>query len=155
VAYMMCAEEKPTSNNAGTPPGKGGSSEGELFRLAMREAERHKWIQSEKAGRDLGEAALWEWSRRYWWRWCRERWIEHLSGERYWSDLDHNDFGLLRRTFHHNIALAQEIVTQIKQGGENLNIIIWALKTNQDMRQVMEILELLDINSRRLTFLPT
>ena len=155
MACMMCTEEKPTSNSAGTPPRKGGSSEGEIFRLAMREAERHKWIQSEKAGRDLGEAALWEWSRRYWWRWCRERWIEHLSGERYWSDLDHNDFGLLQRTFHHNIPLAQEIVTQIKQGGENLNIINWGLKTNQDMRQVMEILELLDINSRRLTFLPT
>ena len=155
MPYMMCAEQIPPTNNAGAPPRRDGSSDGEIFRLAMREAERHKWLQSEKAGRDLGEAALWEWSRVYWWRWCRERWIEHLSGERYWSDLDHNDFGLLRRSFHHNIPLAQEIVNQIKQGGENLNIIIWGLKTRQDMRQVMEILELLDINSRRLSFMPT
>lgn len=121
----------------------------------MREAEKHKWIESEKAGRDLGEAALWDWSRRYWWRWCRDRWIEHLSGEKYWSELDHNDFGLLQRSFHNNESLIREIVANIKQGGENLNIIKWALDSNQDMRQVVEILELLDINSRRLTFWPT
>jgi hypothetical protein len=121
----------------------------------MDEAQKYKWIRSEEAGRDLGEAALWDWSRRYWWRWCRDRWIEHLFGQTYWSELDHNDFGLLQRGFHQNGALVQEIVSQIKQGGENLNIIGWAMDTKQDMGQVMEILKLLDINYTHLSFWPT
>jgi hypothetical protein len=129
-------------------------SESQLFRAALQEAEKHKWIESQKAGRDLGEAALRDWSRRYWWRWCRERWIEHLSGDRFWSELDQQDFGLLRRNFHPNTVLTQSIMTRIKAGGENLDIIKWAQDTGQNLKEVMEILKLLDINSRRLTFWP-
>jgi len=151
VSYMTCTETLlPTAAQVARR-----RTDGELSRLAMREAEKHKWIESEKAGRDLGEAALWDWSRRYWWKWCRDRWIEHLFGEKYWSELDHDDFGMLKRNFHHNDTLIERIVAQIKAGGENLNIIQWAHDTGQDVRQVMEILQLLDINSRRLTFWPT
>jgi hypothetical protein len=121
----------------------------------MKEAEKHKWIESEKAGRDLGEAALWDWSRRYWRHWCRERWIEHLSGEHFWSELDRQDFGLLQRGFHSNTELVHHIVVQIKDGGENLDIIRWAYHSKQDVREVVDILKLLDINSRRLNFWPT
>ncbi|MGD0094449.1 MAG: hypothetical protein ABSE73_31460 [Planctomycetota bacterium] len=158
MAYTMCAEPKPQQ----VPPANGSGglvtrrrSDGELFRLAMEEAQRYKWIRSEEAGRDLGEAALWDWCKRYWWRWCRDRWIEHLSGEEYWCELDHDDFGLLQRGFHRDDPLAQEIISQIKRGGENLNIINWALDKKQDMRKVLEILELLNINSSRLSFWPT
>jgi hypothetical protein len=31
--------------------------------LQMKEMERHKWIQSEKAGRDLGQTCYLEWIR--------------------------------------------------------------------------------------------
>jgi len=44
---------------------------------------------------------------------------------------------------------------RIKQGGENLDIICWAYATRQDLVQVLEILKLLDINSKRLTFWPS
>jgi hypothetical protein len=33
----------------------------EYARLEREEMQRHKWIASEKAGRDLGQAALMEW----------------------------------------------------------------------------------------------
>lgn len=33
---------------------------------ALDEADKYKWIESQKAGRDLGEAAVVEWFRRYW-----------------------------------------------------------------------------------------
>jgi hypothetical protein len=130
-------------------------NDSQLFRMALLEAEKHKWIESQKAGRDLGEAALRDWSRRYWWRWCRDRWIEHLSGDRFWSELDQHDFGLLKRDFHPNGDLVKHITLRIKAGGENLDIIQWAHTTRQDMKDVMEILKLLDINSRRLTFWPS
>ena len=136
-------------------PSAARSRDSQLFRLALLEAEKHKWIESQKAGRDLGEAALRDWSRRYWWRWCRDRWIEHLSGERFWSELDQQDFGLLNRDFHPNTALIHQIIVRIKAGGENLDIIQWAHDTHQDIDQVLEILKLLDINSRRLTFWPS
>ncbi len=129
-------------------------NESQLFRLAIQEAEKHKWIESQKAGHDLGEAALRDWSRRYWWRWCRDRWIEHLNGDRFWSELDQQDFGLLKRNFHSNVELVQAISARIKTGGENLDIIQWAQATHQNFDEVMEILKLLDINSRRLTFWP-
>ncbi|MBE7465278.1 MAG: hypothetical protein HS116_17505 [Planctomycetes bacterium] len=126
----------------------------ELFRHALAEAERHKWIESEKAGRDLGEAAIRDWSRRHWWRWCRDRWIEHLSGERYWSELDRADFGILKRDFHRNLELIACIVELIKHGGENLDIIQWILDHNAPLDDGLEILTLLDINSRRFNFWP-
>ena len=131
---------------------KASNTDSQLFRLALMEAQKHKWIESQKAGHDLGESALRDWSRRYWWRWCRDRWIEHLSGERFWGELDHQDFGLLKRDFHANTALIQQIVLRIKAGGENLDIIQWSHETHQNLDQVLEILKLLDINSRRLTF---
>lgn len=33
--------------------------------LQLQEIERHKWIESEKAGRDLGEEAAMDWIHRY------------------------------------------------------------------------------------------
>jgi hypothetical protein len=45
-----------------------------------QEALRYKWIESEKAGRDLGEAAIRRWVQDHWWGYLRARWVEHLQG---------------------------------------------------------------------------
>ena len=123
-----------------------------LMELAWREAEKHKWIESEKAGRDLGDAAIFDWSRKHFRRWCRDRWIEHLSGDRYWIELDKADFGLLQREFHPNFPLVQAIVQRIRSGGENLDILTWVMECGENLFDALEILYLLDINSRRLSF---
>jgi len=125
-----------------------------LLELAWCEAEKHKWIESEKAGRDLGQIAIHDWSRRYFRRWCRDRWIEHLSGACFWSELDKADFGLLNRDFHPNTRLVGIIVQRIKAGGENLDIIMWAQDSGESLDDALEILRLLDINARRISFLP-
>lgn len=126
--------------------------ESALFREAQQELDRFKWCASERAGRDLGTAAVKQWKCNHWWRWCRERLVEHLSGAKYWSELDQKDYGLLNRDFHPNNELAKIIVAKIIAGGENLDIIFWAQDTHQNMTDVLEILHLLDINSRRVTF---
>jgi hypothetical protein len=113
------------------------------------EAQRHKWIESEKAGRDLGEWAIRCWVREHWNGFLRERCLEHLEGRTFWIELDHNDFGLLQRAFQDS-PLIGEILGQIKVGKENLDILNWAIDTSQSMDQVLEILEALDINSRRI-----
>jgi hypothetical protein len=37
----------------------------EYLKIQSREIERHKWIESEKAGRDLGEDAAIDWIIKY------------------------------------------------------------------------------------------
>jgi len=117
-----------------------------------QEAKRFKWIESEKAGRDLGEWAIRCWVREHWNGFLRARWLEHLQGRTFWIELDHNDFGLLRRAFQDS-DLIEEILGRLKTGQENLNVLIWAIETGLPMEAVLEILEALDINSRRIEFI--
>ena len=130
------------------PPGVAGKS---LFDEATCAAHCHKWIESEKAGYDLGEAAVRDWHQRYWRKFSRERWMEHICGTAYWNELDNNDYGLLARNFAGHADLMREIVGQINQGGENLGVIQWAEANNRHMPSVLAILRLLDINSRRIS----
>src|SRR3954447_5667438 len=114
-----------------------------------QEAKRYKWIESEKAGRDLGEWAIRCWVREHWNGFLRERWLEHLQGRNFWIELDHNDFGLLQREFQDS-DLIEDILAMLKGGRENLNVLNWALDNPLPMDEVLEILETLDINSRRI-----
>lgn len=113
------------------------------------EALRHKWIESEKAGRDLGEWAIRCWVREHWNGFLRERWLEHLQGRAFWIELDHDDFGLLQRAFQES-SLIEPILERLIDGQENLDVINWAIDTDLPMAQVLDILETLDINSRRI-----
>jgi len=121
-----------------------------VYAEGEREAEVHKWIESEKAGRDLGEQAIRQWVHDHWWDYLRARWIEHLEGRRFWVELDRNDFGLLQRQFAADRLLMDRILDRIKVGWENLNIISWAQDWGVDMEAVLKILTALDMNSRRL-----
>jgi hypothetical protein len=115
-----------------------------------QEALRFKWIESEKAGRDLGEAAIRRWVKDHWCGYLRSRWLEHLQGKRFWVELDRGDFGLLQREFDDNALLLDRILDRLKSGKENLDIILWAQDWNIPIGPVLKILEALDINSRRL-----
>src|SRR3954447_19187038 len=70
-----------------------------LHRCGEEEAQRFKWIESEKAGRDLGETAIRLWIGQHWNSFLRQRWLEHLQGKTYWVELDHRDFGMLNTCF--------------------------------------------------------
>jgi hypothetical protein len=115
-----------------------------------QEALRYKWIESEKAGCDLGEAAIRKWVKEHWWGYLRARWLEHLQGKRFWVELDRGDFGLLQHQFQEKSLLLDRILDRLKSGQENLDIICWALDWGIATAAVLQILEALDINSRRL-----
>ena len=66
-----------------------------LHQRGEEEAQRFKWIESEKAGRDLGETAIRTWIGQHWNGFLRHRWLEHLQGKTFWIELDPGDFGLL------------------------------------------------------------
>jgi hypothetical protein len=113
------------------------------------EALRFKWIESERAGRDLGEWAIREWVKAHWCSFLRARWLEHLYGRVYWIELDHNDFGVLLQKYQDSLLLPL-ILDRLKAGQENLNVLNWAIDSDLPMDEVIEILETLDINSRRI-----
>src|SRR3954463_15634623 len=64
---------------------------------ALCAMERHKWLESEKAGRDLGDRALTDWIERYWKGFTRAKLVEHFYGWRCWGAFDEHDFGLMIR----------------------------------------------------------
>ena len=115
-----------------------------------QEALKYKWIESEKAGCDLGEAAIRRWVQCHWWGYLRARWLEHLQGKQFWVELDRGDFGLLRREFGDDALLLDRILDRLKSGQENLHVILWAVEWQLPLARVQQILKALDINSRRL-----
>ena len=121
-----------------------------VYTESEQEALRYKWIESEKAGHDLGEDAIRLWVKRHWWGYLRARWLEHLQGKRFWVELDRGDFGLLQREFHDNTLLLDRILDRLKSGQENLDILCWALDWGLETQPIVDILTALDINSRRL-----
>lgn len=121
-----------------------------IFEEASREAHRHKWIESEKAGFDIGDGAIEDWHRLYWNKFVRERWIQHIRGEIYWRELDNNDFGIMKGEFMRSRPEASAIVDMLEKGGENLDIVQWAVGAGQDMDTVLDILNKLDLNAHRL-----
>jgi hypothetical protein len=118
---------------------------------SIDEIARYKWIESERAGYDLGDKAVREWIAVHWCGYLRARWLEHLKGTRFWIELDRGDYGLLKRAFHNEQPLLNWILEHLMiPGKENLDVIHQAHLIGHDRERVIAILAALDINSRRL-----
>ena len=61
-----------------------------LHEAARIEEDKHKWIQSQKAGYDLGK--VYPRGKEHWTGYLRARWVEHLQGKCFWIELEHRDF---------------------------------------------------------------
>ena len=120
-----------------------------LFEEAHAEALRHKWIESQKQGRDLGDSAIREWYRRYWVSYCRCCRVEHVEGNRRWREWGHEDFGHLHLLIVQGDLLTDCILDRIYAGYENLDIINWALDWGLPMNRVRHILRQIDVNQAR------
>ncbi len=114
------------------------------------EEDKFKWLESEKVGYDLGESAIRNWVRDHWSGYLRAKWLEHLQGKCFWTELDRGDFGLLQHQFQDQRDLLEPIVDKLKCGYENLTVIAWAKAHRVPIDAVLQILEALDINSRRM-----
>jgi hypothetical protein len=119
---------------------------------ALYAIDRHKWIESEKNGRDLGDSAVDEWTERYWRGWARARLMEHLYGWRCWGAFGEDDFGLLNRAtvdFHVHRHVLEKVSSLLAAGGENLDVISWALTSGEPLEPILWLLNRIDINSKR------
>lgn len=125
-----------------------------LLPAAWAEIQRHKWIESEKARRDLGHHAVEEWLRRFWWRFCRWRRIEHVEGVCRWYEFSHEDFAKVLRPILEDDRLTMVIVELMKADQRrvmnDLEIIEWARDAMVPMERVIEILGDIHINVARL-----
>jgi hypothetical protein len=119
---------------------------------ALCAMERHKWIESEKAGRDLGDGALSDWIDRSWKGYTRAKLMEHLYGWRCWGAFDEADFGLLARQsveYHVSTSVLEKVAAILAEGGENLDVITWALSVRQPLDPILWLLDRIDINAKR------
>jgi len=89
-------------------------------------------------------------SARHFDRWLRARLIEHWYGLHFWAELDRADFGILQEVIHPDRGLVADVVALLLTGGENLTIILWAIETARPLDDVVTILSVLDVNTRRL-----
>jgi len=121
-----------------------------LYEAALREACRHRWIESQKHGHDLGEHGLIDWYERYWWNFLRYRHLEHLLGECLWEEFETDSFAVLAPVVESRDELAIEIVDLYRQGCENLDIVNWALREELPMHQVRRCLILINMNDARI-----
>lgn len=125
-----------------------------LLSVAWDEIQRHKWIESEKARCDVGQAAVTDWVRRFWWRFCRWRRIEHIEGVHRWHEFSHEDFARILPPILANDALMLLIVELMKTDRRrvisDLEVIVWARDAGVSMDRVLEILGEIHINDARL-----
>lgn len=119
---------------------------------SRREIDLFKWIESEKVGYDLGDDAVRRWIKDHWHGYLRSRWLDHLQGRTFWTELDRDDFGLLQQKFQHETQLLDLILQRLKACQENLHIFLWAHESDQPIEPIFEILTAIDINSKRLAY---
>lgn len=122
-----------------------------IYWEARQEALRHKWIESEKRGYDLGDRALAEWYHTYWNTFCRWKCLEHVRGQQFWEELEAaNNFGRLYDAIVQGCSLTRAILDRVSAGEENLTIIQWAWVERHPMEDVIQLLAQININHARL-----
>jgi len=121
-----------------------------LYEEAHHEAQRHKWIESERHGRDLGEPAIRDWYHRHWLHYCRRKRLEHIRGMKWWREFGDEAFGCVYALIVTGDLLADRILDRIDAGHENLCILNWAIEWGLPVDRVIDILTQIDVNRARL-----
>jgi len=121
-----------------------------VYEEAEQAVLEHKWLESEKAGRDLGDEAVLHWTRSHWLRFYRWRFVQHLRGEAYFREFHPRTFAIVTSRSQNSPKLLEDILNQVRDGAENLDIICWAQNHLLPTCPVLEILEAIDINRQRL-----
>tara|TARA_R110002020_G_scaffold387992_1_gene598699 strand:- start:499 stop:975 length:477 start_codon:yes stop_codon:yes gene_type:complete len=120
-----------------------------LHQEGAREADRYKWIESEKRGHDVGWHAVNDWYRKHWLRYCREKRIEHVMGQRRWEEFSDNPSSYVLELIQSNDLLFERVLDRLICDWENLDIIAWGVNWGICTKRIISILEELDINSAR------
>lgn len=121
---------------------------------ARDEADKHKWIESERIGRDLGHQAIEEWYRRFWSKYCRARRLEHLIGVQQFIEFADHEFGRLEEMYQMVMSgneQLKDLIAKFENGWENLQFMTWVHKEHMNCDEIKEIILLLEIININLT----
>ena len=121
-----------------------------VYEQAEQAIQEHRWLQSEKAGRDLGAEAEQEWIEVYWRRFCRSRFVQHVRGENYFEEFGQECFGAVAEGCAEFRHLLETMLDLVSQGAENLDLICWAEHQRLPKDRVLQVLTAMDINGHRL-----
>lgn len=122
-----------------------------LPEVARRHADAHRWWESERTGRDLGQAAYRDWRLRYWTAFCRWRHFEHLVGVCRYREFGESSFGRLRDCdlWRQDPVMTFAVLKFLRDGWENLTL-LYQSPDEYSRPALVRALELLDINSARV-----
>ena len=121
-----------------------------VYEEADRAIQDYKWIESEKAGRDLGVDAIRGWIDNHWCAFYRSRLVQHLRGEVFFDEFDAQCFGVLSGRFQELAELLNLVLEQIKEGAENLDLLRWGYEEHIPCNQLLPVLIAANINGHRL-----
>ena len=122
-----------------------------VYDQAWQAAEQHKWIESERQRRDLGQAAIDDWDERFFkrfGRWCH--W-QHLIGKQFFHEFPDSHFNTVpaKQPTEMN-TIERTVIHCFWDGQENLNIFDFTHKCGLSGEQVTSVLATLHINEARL-----
>jgi hypothetical protein len=121
-----------------------------VYEEADKAIQDHKWLTSERAGRDLGVEATRDWIEHHWSIFYRSRLVQHLRGEAFFDEFDTDCFGILSGRFDEVAGLLNLVLERIKEGAENLDLLRWGCQEHVPYNQLLEVLIAADINGHRL-----
>lgn len=124
-----------------------------LHDAAWREAQKHKWLESEKNGFDVGHQAIEDWYQQFWAKYCRSRRLEHLAGEQQWAEFAEHEFGRMYELLLSGDKVLEDLIDRFEQGWENLHFTEWCHKcekSRDEINGILKLLEIININIARL-----
>jgi hypothetical protein len=121
-----------------------------VYEEADRAIQEHKWIASEKAGRDLGVEAKRDWIEHHWHAFYRSRLVEHLCGETFFDEFDVECFGIFSGPLEEVADLLDLVLRRIREGAENLDLLRWGCQEHVPYKQLLQVLIAANLNGHRL-----
>jgi hypothetical protein len=121
-----------------------------VYEEADKAIREHKWIESEKAGRDLGVNATRDWIDSYWRTFYRSRLVQHLRGEAFFDEFDTECFGILSERFEEVAGMLNMVLERIKEGAENLDLLRWGYQEHLPRNLLLQVLIAANLNGHRL-----
>jgi hypothetical protein len=125
-----------------------------IFEVGLIEALEHKWRESQRYGEDLGLLLVRDWCSRHWLTFQRFRRVEHLFGDRRFSQFTDDQLGIWRGRERIEGSLFDLVIGVFECGMENLEFVNWVIQHRLPREEAYDIFTTLDPNCVRLCHRP-
>lgn len=120
-----------------------------LFDCGLVEACKHKLIESQRFGEDLGMLSVKDWCSRHWRTFQRFRRIEHVFGEKYYRQFPAVEFGVWKDREREEGSVFDLVLGAFECCMENLQFVEWARSQKLSEKDAYPLFILLDPNCVR------